>query len=116
MHTLDKLTETAASLTAERKKKGKKIPEDLTPPDVISTFQQQSSHPVSGCNAHAPPLVTKFFPCPSRVCTVPVSLAFCRWMFLPIRLVLLLEGMIRMSLSLIIIQRRLVEGSWCVDQ
>ena len=52
MHTLDKLTETAASLTAERKKKGKKIPEDLTPPDVISTFQQQSSHPVSGCNAH----------------------------------------------------------------
>jgi pre-mRNA-processing factor 19 len=40
-----KLTETASALTAERKKKGKKMPEDLTPPDIISSFQQQASHP-----------------------------------------------------------------------
>ena len=40
------LQATAAQLTAERKKRGRKLPEDLTLPDTISSFQQQASHPV----------------------------------------------------------------------
>eukprot|EP00731_Ephydatia_muelleri_P023081 Em0015g664a len=40
-----KLQETAAMLTAERKKRGKKAPEDLNSAENIANFQQLSSHP-----------------------------------------------------------------------
>lgn len=40
-----KLQDTAAILTAERKKRGKKIPEGLTPAESLSKFEQLTSHP-----------------------------------------------------------------------
>ncbi|EDO47404.1 predicted protein [Nematostella vectensis] len=42
---LQKLQEKATLLTAERKKRGKKVPEDLTPADEIRNFTQIASHP-----------------------------------------------------------------------
>lgn len=42
---LQKLQDTAALLTAERKKRGKKVPEGLTSADDIGGFQQTATHP-----------------------------------------------------------------------
>ncbi|XP_071944991.1 pre-mRNA-processing factor 19-like [Antedon mediterranea] len=42
---IQKLQDKAALLTAERKKRGKKVPEDLMPAEEIRSFRAQSSHP-----------------------------------------------------------------------
>lgn len=42
---LHKLMETATQLTAERKKRGKKVPEGLMPAESISSYKQIGSHP-----------------------------------------------------------------------
>jgi pre-mRNA-processing factor 19 len=42
----DKLEDTAAVLTAERKKRGKKAPEGLAAANDIRGYKQLSSHPV----------------------------------------------------------------------
>ena len=66
------LQATAAQLTAERKKRGRKLPEDLILPDTISSFQQQASHPVrwvgwggagqGGCSGMMPCLLPRSGP------------------------------------------------------
>ncbi|XP_062518319.1 pre-mRNA-processing factor 19-like [Corticium candelabrum] len=43
-HVIQKLDDTAAVLTAERKKRGKKVPEGLAAADDIRGYKQQSSH------------------------------------------------------------------------
>ena len=40
------LQDTAATLTADRKRRGKKPPEGLASADAISDYQQISTHPV----------------------------------------------------------------------
>ncbi|CAH1233265.1 PRPF19 [Branchiostoma lanceolatum] len=42
---IQKLQDKAAVLTAERKKRGKKVPEELMPAENLSNFKQQASHP-----------------------------------------------------------------------
>jgi len=42
---LEKLQNKATELTSERRKRGKKVPEDLTPVDDIKSYKQIASHP-----------------------------------------------------------------------
>ncbi len=44
---VNQLQEKANLLTAERKKRGKKVPEDLVPSDDIRAYRPLASHPVS---------------------------------------------------------------------
>lgn len=85
-------------LTAERKKRGKKLPEGLFSPENISNFKQTATHPVS------PPLCVLYYNSSLlyRACIALVCQAYWRLIYQLMAPVCLLVGGVAMWVWLVL--------------